>query len=260
MRKAVLITVVVLAVAGLPTPAEEPSETVAGEIVVPAGSHIVFALNTFISTKYSKTGDMFHGQVTFPVAVNNRIIIPAGSYVRGTIMEVKRAGRVKGKANLVLRFESVMLPNGVTKELNADLSGLSAPSGTAILKPGTEKVEGEASKGEDAGTIAGAGTTGAGIGAIGGIPDNVGKGVAIGAGAGALAGLATVLLTRGKDIELDPSTEFDLVLKRPLIFLEKELDLSNAPPSFQRHTTSAPRGEQRRNRGFWPPFIRPFPF
>ncbi len=177
MRKAVLITVVVLAVAGLPTPAEEPSETVAGEIVVPAGSHIVFALNTFISTKYSKTGDMFHGQVTFPVAVNNRIIIPAGSYVRGTIMEVKRAGRVKGKANLVLRFESVMLPNGVTKELNADLSGLSAPSGTAILKPGTEKVEGEASKGEDAGTIAGAGTTGAGIGAIGGIPDNVGKGV-----------------------------------------------------------------------------------
>lgn len=260
MRKAVLITVVVLAMAGLPTPAEEPSGTVAGEIVVPAGSHIVFALNTFISTKYSKAGDMFHGQVTFPVAVNNRIIIPAGSYVRGTIMEAKRAGRLKGKANLVLRFESVMLPNGVTKELNADLSGLSAPSGTAMLKPETEQVEGEASKGEDAGTIVGAGTTGAGIGAIGGIPNNVGKGVAIGAGAGALAGLATVLLTRGKDIELDPSTEFDLVLKRPLIFLEKELDLSNALPSFPRNTTSAPRGEQKRNRGFWPPFIRPFPF
>ena len=66
-------------------------------LVVPAGTVIPVILTSRVSTKNSKDGDGIYGKTSFPITVNNKIVIREGSYVRGKITEVKRAGRVKGK-------------------------------------------------------------------------------------------------------------------------------------------------------------------
>src|SRR5512138_3506004 len=67
-------------------------------VVVPAGTIIPVTLTTRISTKNAKDGDGVYGKTAFPITVDNKIVIPEGAYVRGKITEIKRPGRVKGKA------------------------------------------------------------------------------------------------------------------------------------------------------------------
>jgi type IV secretion system protein VirB10 len=65
-------------------------------------------------------------------------------------------------------------------------------------------------------------------------------GVAIGAGAGAVAGLAGVLLTRGPDAVLAKGTTVEMILDRQLKYSEDELDFSNAPPRYDGSGTGGP--------------------
>jgi type IV secretion system protein VirB10 len=58
-------------------------------------------------------------ETAFPIVQDGRIVVPKGSYVAGTVTEVKRAGKMKGKAELFLRFDSLTLPNGVTREFRS---------------------------------------------------------------------------------------------------------------------------------------------
>jgi hypothetical protein len=139
--------------------------------------------------------------------VNNEIIIPVGSYVGGKITQVQRPGKVKGKAGLALSFQTLILPSGSTIPLYASLAGSSEAKKTE-----EGKLEGDSSVGEDAATIAKTTAVPAGIGGI----VNGAHGARVGVGVGASAGLATVLLTRGKDIVLDRGTTLEIVLDRPL--------------------------------------------
>jgi hypothetical protein len=69
------------------------------------------------------------------------------------------------------------------------------------------------SHGTDAVRIAGTGAAGA---AIGGLADRSWKGAGIGAGAGSAVGLATVLLTRGREVELRQGSTIDVIFDRPV--------------------------------------------
>ena len=178
-------------------------------VVVPAGTTIPIALTSSISTKHSHDGDSVYAKTTFPITVNNKIVIPEGSYVRGKISEVKRAGKVKGKAELTLNFQTLVLPNGVNIPIYTSLGG----TGSAGERKGEATVQGDSSKGEDAKTVERTGVEGA---AIGGIAGRSIKGAGIGGAAGAAAGAAAVLLTRGKDLVLGPGTTFEIVLDRPI--------------------------------------------
>src|SRR5262247_1466823 len=77
-------------------------------VVVPAGTVIPVTLTSRITTKYAKDGDGIYGKTAFPVTVNNKIVIPEGSSVRGKITEVKRPGRVKGKGEIALNFQTIV--------------------------------------------------------------------------------------------------------------------------------------------------------
>src|SRR5437868_14323270 len=79
-------------------------------VVVPAGTVIPITLTSRVSTKNSKDGDGIYGRTSVPITINNKIVIPAGSYVRGKISEVTRPGRVKGKGELALNFQTLILP------------------------------------------------------------------------------------------------------------------------------------------------------
>jgi type IV secretion system protein VirB10 len=167
-------------------------------------------LENGISTGSAKPGDSVYFRTSFPITQNNKVVVPVGSYLRGEIVESKRAGRVKGKGELRIRLNTLILPNGYTVDLNAEPHSTDSGSGTTTDPEG--KITGPSGKGKDAQTIAETTAAGAGIGAIAA----GGKGAGIGAGVGGVVGLAATLLTRGPEAQLPRGSSMDLVLERDL--------------------------------------------
>ena len=178
-------------------------------LVVPAGTTIPLKLTNRVTTKTAKDGDGVYATTTFPITVDNKIVVPIGSYVRGKVTEVRQPGRVTGKAELTLSFQTLILPSGITIPIYTSLGSIGEGEG----KTDENTVKGEGSKGKDAGTVATGAATGAGVGGIG---SRTAKGVGIGAAGGAAVGVASVLLTRGKDLVLEPGTSLEIVLDRPI--------------------------------------------
>src|SRR6266487_958005 len=141
-------------------------------VVVPAGTAIPIALTSRVSSKNAKDGDGVYGKTVFPITVDNKIVVPEGSSVRGKIVEVKRPGRVKGKAELTLNFQTLVLPSGITVPIYTSLGG----AGGAGERKGEATVQGDSSKGDDAKTVG----TGAATGGLIGVIANGGKGGAVG--------------------------------------------------------------------------------
>jgi type IV secretion system protein VirB10 len=203
------------AVAPPPAAAHESGK----KLALPAGTHLAVVLDNGISTRNAKAGDSLYFHTSFPVTENNQVVIPVGSYLRGTLLEAKRPGRVKGRGELRLRLESLILPNGYT----VDLLAVPRSTDSAGTTDSEGKVTGEGGKGKDVGTVATTTATGAGIGAIA----DGGKGAGIGAGAGALVGLGAVLLTRGPEAQLPRGTTLDIVLEHELALDSSYVQFSN---------------------------------
>jgi type IV secretion system protein VirB10 len=182
----------------------------ADKVVVPAGTRFAVSLENGISTRSAKPGDSVYLRTIFPITQNNRIVVPIGSYLRGSLTDSKRPGKIKGKGEFRMHLETLILPNGYTVNLNA--APRQADSGGKETMDEEGKVTGPSGKGKDATTIAETTATGAGIGAIAGHA----KGLGIGAGVGAVAGLAAILLTRGPEAELPRGSTLDVVLERDL--------------------------------------------
>jgi hypothetical protein len=177
--------------------------------VVPPGTRLPLILHNAVTTRNAKPGDPVYLETLFPVVIENRILIPAGSYVQGEILEAKRPGKVKGTGEIRLRLNSMILPNGYAVDFNAVPTNAGTGGNEATDSEG--KIHGDTDKAGDVATIAK--TTGIGAG-VGGIATQSAKGAGIGAGAGAAVGLAAVLLTRGPELELPRGTTVDVVLDR----------------------------------------------
>ena len=219
------------------TTLQDPVEKVApeaqeGSYVIDVGTRIPLSMVNSVSTKHSEEGDRVYLETTFPIAVNGRIVIPAGSYVLGTISAMQRPGKVAGRGEFFLRFDELMLPNGVTRDFRGRVSGLDGRASEDLDKD-EGKISSEGNKSGDARTVAEAAATGAGLGGLAGIGLNPAMGVGIGAGAGLAAGLIGVLMSRGPDAVLAKGTTVEMVLDRQLVYTESELDFSGAPPRYQ---------------------------
>lgn len=196
----------------------------AGKVIVPPNTAIALELRNTINSRTAQPGQTVYCTTIYPVVVKNRIVIPVGSYAKGKLTEVKRPGRVKGKAELAVVFDEITLPNGVTKSLrSASLSGYGDSSNQGFSsKEG--KIQGESTKGKDAETVAISGAEGAGIGSIAGISSrHSGLGAGVGGAAGALGGLVYVLASRGKDVVVPAGTNLEISLGFPLTYDEDEL-------------------------------------
>jgi len=197
-----------------PAPAAAPAAK-ARQILVPVGTRLPLVLHNGVSTRNAHPGDPVYLETLFPILVEGRIVIPAGSYVSGEITEAKRPGRVKGRGEIMLRLTQLILPNGYAVNLLATPNNADTGGAEAVDKEG--KIQNSGNKAGDVGTVAK--TTGAGAG-IGAIADGT-RGAGIGAGIGAATGLAAVLLTRGPELELPRGTTLDVLLDRP-IYLDSE--------------------------------------
>lgn len=233
-----IVCLLALLTAGAALPAQEPpaessvgpAQNATSTIVVPAGTKIPLVLHNAVSTRNAHPGDPVYLETTFPIVQDDKILVPAGSYVQGEIIETVRPGRVKGTGEMRVRLTTMILPNGYTVRFDAIPSNAGTGGNETTGKEG--EIKGDTNKAGDTGTVLK--TTGAGAG-IGGLASRTGKGAAIGAGAGAAAGLAAVLLSRGPELELPRGTTLDAVLDRPL-----NLDASKINFTDPGHASSMP--------------------
>jgi hypothetical protein len=227
VRALLILTVSPLAIAAQDTTADSNAESKSTPKVylVQPGTKVPLSMINSVSTKTAAPGDRVYLESVFPVLVDGKIVIPPGSYVAGTITKVQRPGKVKGRGEFYLRFDTLTLPNGVTRDFRAEVSNLDGRASEDLnRKEGSIRSEGN--KSGDARTVGETTAAGASVGAIAAGA----RGAGIGAAAGAAVGIAGVLFTRGPDAVLAKGTTVEMVLDRPIEYQEKELDFSGAPP------------------------------
>lgn len=195
----------------------------ASDLVVARGTHIGLALRNALDTKHTQEGDHVYLETIAPIAVAGQIVIPRGSYVNGTVTQSKPAKGIKTKGEMYIRFDSLVLPNGVTRDFHSRLVSADASTrGTVDAKEG--KVTGERDSSGDARTVAIGTGVGASVGAIAGsAAGHPLGGVGIGAAAGAGVALATLFHGKRPEAVLPHGTIVEMVLDRDLTYSRNEL-------------------------------------
>lgn len=188
---------------------------VAKKVIVPVykvdtGTIMRVRMNQTISSKTAKIGNTFTVTVTEPVYSNNGVVvIPTGSTLTGRVNSVKMAAKGGKPGEIDAGFISVKLPNGISRTINGSLTDLDAGK-SASDNEGA--VSGDKMKHRKIIFIGGGAAGGALLGAIVG----GGKSTAIGAIAGAGAGLLGEMLLKGPEAEVKSGTEFGVYLNQAI--------------------------------------------
>jgi hypothetical protein len=174
------------------------------DFVIPNNTKITAVLRTPISTKISQNGDRFQMEVISPSQYD-------GAIIEGRVAKTERSGRVSGRANISLEFDTIRLRNGQSYRFAgiADSVRLANGDNVSVNNEGTVRDGSQTTK-----TVTRAGI-GAALGALIGAIAGGGQGAAIGAGIGAGAGAGTVILQGRDDIELGDGTEFMITASAP---------------------------------------------
>jgi hypothetical protein len=192
-----------------PSSAAHVTHADASQVVIPAGTKIPIALKNTISTKANHVGDPIYAETTFPVVLDERIVVPPGTYVQGKISTIKAAGHIKGRAEVLVHFTTLIYPNGYTVMLPGSIENApSVENGKVKDKEGT--IQGDSNKGKTAATIAAPAADGALTGAV----VRGGEGALIGAGIGGAIGTVIAALSHGNEVRMGPGTTLEVVLQR----------------------------------------------
>jgi hypothetical protein len=206
-----------------PAPVADPNT-----VTIPAGTKIPLSLKQAISTKNAREGDAVYAETAFPFVMNDRIVVPAGSYVQGKIAHTERAGS-KGRAEILIHFTTLIYPSGYTVMLpasvenapGADDKGVKDEEGTIQQDKDTGKRIEDAAKGAAVG-----GT----VGSIGGYAAGGRSGAGIGGAAGLAAGIGWALLKRGSDVKLDIGTSIEMEVQRAITLDASRIAVAKATP------------------------------
>ena len=182
---------------------EPPAEPIFEDLIVSADAVIGLQLDTAVSSADAKVEDPVEARVTRDVAVGDRIAIPAGTRVQGSVVEVERGGKVKDRARLGIRFHTIVLTDGTLVPVRTE----------TVFREGASPAPGSTAK------IGGAAVGGAILGAIlGGT-----KGAVIGGTAGAAGGTAAVMAGGRNTTDLPAGSTVTVRLAEPLtITVESE--------------------------------------
>jgi hypothetical protein len=181
---------------------------------IPKDTHVLLKMVNSISTRTAQEGAQVYMRTASPISDGNQIIVPVGSYVQGTVLLAKRSGKVAGRAQLAIRLEVLTLPGGKTLKFSPHVSSVDDGESTQKVMNSEGTIQQGSSVGKDAERIAILAGTGAGIG---GVADRSWTGAGIGGAAGGAVGIATTLLTRGREVELRQGSSLDVVFDRALV-------------------------------------------
>ena len=172
-----------------------PKAPVYREVSLPAGTTLRLDLASSISSDGSKVEDAVRAKVREAVVVDGQTVVPMGAELAGVVTDVADSGRVKGRARIAYRFDSM--------NVGEERYEITTAPTTHVA---------EATKSEDATKIGIGAGAGAAIGAIlGG-----GSGAAKGAVIGGAAGTGAVLATKGKEVRLGPGANVTSRLTAPV--------------------------------------------
>ena len=220
----VLTALVYLSTSAFADQANVPKEALS----VPAGSVLHMKLTTTLTSKTNKTGDPFTGQVTQPIVVDSKEVVPKYSQVEGHVAFVKPSKRIKGTAQMRLVIDRVVTPDEDKQFLLPSTLDDSNNAPCAHTKDDEGTLEGCGKSKKDAAEAAGiAGAMGAGAGATVGMGHEIeceyygmcggaGMGTDIGYGAAIGGGTALIymLFKHEKDIILVQGTELTFIVNR----------------------------------------------
>jgi hypothetical protein len=183
--------------------------------VIPAGTKIPLLLKQAISTKNAREGDAVYAETAFPFVVNDRILIPSGTYIQGKITHTEHAGRSVKRAEILIHFTSMIYPSGYTVMLPASVENTpGADSNSVKDKEGTIQADKDTGKRiEDAAKGAAVGGT---VGSIAGVAAGGLNGARYGGLAGIAGGVAWALLKHGPDVKLDVGTSIEMEIQRSI--------------------------------------------
>ncbi|MCA1586462.1 MAG: hypothetical protein LC791_17385 [Acidobacteria bacterium] len=187
----------------VPEPPPPPPAPEIIELVVPADSVIGLQVERTVSSETARIEDRVEARVTRDVRVGDRVAIPAGATVQGSVTEVERGGKVKERARLGIRFHTIVLADGARVALRTE----------PVVR------EGQSPAGESTAKIGGATAGGAILGAILGGS----KGAAIGGAIGAAGGTAATMAGGRNPAILPQGTTVTVRAQQPLsVSVEKE--------------------------------------
>lgn len=190
-------------------------EQAADRWVVPAGTRIPVSLRQAISTKNARAGDPIYGQTNFPIVVDENVMIPAGTYVQGVVDRVKRAGRIKGTAELEFHLTTLLYANGYTVNLAAAVDQVPGSDSTRMKEPGT--IQHDPEKGKDLERIGRGAATGGAIGSVAGAATSGSvRGLGVGGVSGAAAGALIGVMARGSDVHFPQGTVVSVSLNQAI--------------------------------------------
>ncbi|HEY6188790.1 MAG TPA: hypothetical protein VIW80_14125 [Pyrinomonadaceae bacterium] len=189
LMAAVALACGVLSVAGQKRQKQPPKYLLAPDSV------IRLRMNDKLTSKTARVGSTFTSTVVTPVYVRGVEVIPAGAIVTGHVTHVERASRKSQAGSINVTFTSVQIPNGRTYPLDASLAASDSADNEG-------EVQGKSSKKRNARFI------GRGV-VVGGIFNG-----AAGAATGGIIGAARGMIKKGEEAEINPGTEFDIILNR----------------------------------------------
>jgi hypothetical protein len=173
----------------------EPRQAQRQPITLPAGTVLHVRLEETLDTRRNRAGDSFVATVYDPVMVNGEAAVPRGARATGHLVESKPSGRLKGRAVMSLRLD--------TLELNGSRYAIRTASFTESSRRHRKR---------NLLIIGGGSGFGAAVGAIAGGP----AGALIGAGAGAAAGTTGAALTGKKQVHVPVETRLAFALQAPV--------------------------------------------
>jgi type IV secretion system protein VirB10 len=198
-------------------------------VTIPAGTKIPLCLKQAISTKNAREGDAVYAETAFPFVVDNRVIVPAGAYIQGKISHVERGGRMKGRAEILMHFTSMIYPSGYTVMLPGSVENTPGAENNSV-KDSEGTIQQDKDTGKKIEDAAKGGVYGGSGGALaGGLAGGLG-GAQIGAAAGAAAGIGWALLKRGNDVRLDVGTSIEMEIQRPITVDASRIAMARAAP------------------------------
>jgi hypothetical protein len=172
------------------------STTVAGDFVIPNGTQIVAVLNNDLSTQNVREGERFTMTVRSPGQYD-------GATLEGQVMSLSRGGRVTGRSEMTLDFDTIRLRDGRSYRFAGILESVRTPNGD-VVRVDNEGAVRDSDQTNKTVTRTAIGTA---VGAIIGAIAGGGKGAAIGAVIGAGAGAGSVYIQGRDDLDLNAGTE-----------------------------------------------------
>ncbi|MBO0798663.1 MAG: hypothetical protein J2P31_07550, partial [Blastocatellia bacterium] len=168
----------------------------AGSNSIPEGTKLIVELETRLSSKESRPGDLFTARISTPILdEDGRTILPADAVIEGSVVDAQPAKRPRRSGVLQLAFENLRLGDDAVVPIRGKLTNAEDEDRNRFDDEGNIK---SPASHKGALTITGAGA-GAGI-AIGAVAG----GAIAGAGVGAVAGLTVALLMKGRDVIIEP--------------------------------------------------------